>query len=66
MQWEYMVIDIAGTNSQDEHRLNNLGKNCWELVAIGADHEDRRLAYLKRPLAEIRPTQFADFAGLEG
>lgn len=45
--WEYQVVDIdPAARSQD--RLNELGAEGWELVAVSGQEPGTR-AYLKRP-----------------
>jgi hypothetical protein len=43
ISWEYLTVPET-----ERDRLSNLGREGWELVAVGGD-PDERLLYLKRP-----------------
>ena len=53
-QWEYKVIGLKGTHEdmpKQEGRLNNLGHQGWELVAVTSEDKVIKydaIAYLKR------------------
>ena len=46
--WEYLIISLSSGGGSYEARLNDLGKQGWELVAVSDG-----LAYLKRPTREL-------------
>ena len=46
--WEYLAVPET-----ERDRLADLGRDGWELVAIGGD-PDERLLYLKRPAQSLR------------
>lgn len=48
MVWEYLVLPES-----DRSRLNELGFDGWELVAVGGAAPER-LLYLKRPQPSFR------------
>ena len=62
MRWEYRIESLPQTTNEAQARLNELGSEGWELVAI-TEHVAppaspavlggyRRRAYLKRPAGE--------------
>ena len=46
--WEYLILE-----RRESDRLNDLGRNGWELVAVSAAGDSVEL-YLKRPLPGFR------------
>lgn len=49
MQWEYLVFPFLSTGESDSDRLNKLGKEGWELVAVPQQF-NTHFAYMKRPI----------------
>lgn len=38
-KWEYKIVFLAmGLRTNQQERLNDLGKDCWELVAVRDDY----------------------------
>jgi acyl carrier protein len=54
-KFEYLTLHIEGCshNFNDEHYLNEMGKEGWELVGVTAQSYSKPILYLKRELEEV-------------
>lgn len=48
MKWEYLVLE----GYIDMDRLDDVGKEGWELVSVISTVDGNRVLYFKRPLKE--------------
>lgn len=54
--WEYKLVqhDMSNESPLDESRLNELGKEGWELVTVFIQPDNKAHYYFKRPSAETK------------
>lgn len=57
MKYEYKVVDLDVSEPSAESRLNELGEEGWELVAVVTSEGSGPSGYLKRPARNLGARQ---------